>query len=128
LTLFYVDRLAGRACRDQKIRLTAEEGRDLKDIDDLCHRCALIGRVNVSENRKASGGADPLERSETGIDARAASRVAIRAIGLIEAGLVDDAARHTLGQASQRFADPEIEVVVLENARAGYQKKSCGRK
>ena len=52
LALFDVDRLAGRARRQQQIGLAAEKSRDLQDIDDFGHRRALFAFVHIGQHRQ----------------------------------------------------------------------------
>ena len=50
-------------------------------------------------------------------------RAGVRAIRLVEARLVDDAARHAFGEPREVLADAQVERVVLEHARAGDQEE-----
>lgn len=55
LALFHVDdRPRFRGC-DEKVRLPAQERRDLQDIDDLGDRGTLVFRMNIGQHRHAAG-------------------------------------------------------------------------
>jgi len=64
----------------------------------------------------------------SGLESRAACRTGIRTVGFVEAGLVNNAARHFFSEPSEGFTDAQIEGVVFELARAGNQKQFVGLK
>jgi len=55
-------------------------------------------------------------------------RAGVRAIGFVEAGLIDDATWNALGQLREMFGDRQIQRVILEDARAGDQKEGVTAK
>jgi hypothetical protein len=84
--------------------------------------------VNIREDREARRGAYALERGEPSINPRSSRRITVRAVGFVEARLVDDSARDAFRQARESLSDSEVQAVVFQNARAGNQKEPVRRK
>jgi len=118
-----IDWFSRRAGSFQEIGLTAQERWNLKHVDNARGRSALVGCVNICENREACRGADALEGRETGVDTGAARCITIRAIGLVKACLVDDSAGNFLGELRQGFAYAQVELVALQDTWTGDEEQ-----
>src|SRR5260221_488893 len=123
-------RAARRAGGEQQIGLAAEERGNLQHVGDLSRRRALFRKVNIGEHRKSGRPANAVERREPFIEPRSAKRAGVGAIGLVEARLEDDAARHTIRELRQMLCHAKIQRIILEHAWAGDEKqrvapKSC---
>ena len=118
LPLLDVHRPPSRACGDQQIRLARQERRDLQHVGDLRGRCTLIGQMHVGEHGQPRRGAHAIERGESLVQPGTAKRPGVRAVGLVEARLEDDAARDALREPREMLRDSQVEAVVLEHARA----------
>ncbi len=90
LTFFDVDRLAGRACRQQQVGLAAEKRRNLQNIDDFGHRSALLLFVHIGQHRKPGNFPHLRKDRQTRFQPNASLRAKGRAVGLVERGLVDE--------------------------------------
>src|SRR5438094_611223 len=75
--------------------------------------------MNVGQDAQPARLLDAFQRAQTVVQPRSAVRAGVRAVGLVEARLVDDAARNAVGELREPLGDREIERVVLENAGAG---------
>ena len=86
-------------------------------------RRALLGQMHVGEDRQSGRRAHAIERGEPLVEPGPAARAGVRAIGLVEARLEDDSARHALGEPREVLADAQVERVVLEHTRTGDEEE-----
>ena len=89
LALLHIDHLAGMGGGDQKIGLAAEEGGNLQHVHGLRHGGALVALMHIGQDRQAEFGADFGEDRQRPFQAHAALGIGAGAVGLVEAGLVD---------------------------------------
>src|SRR6185503_7956935 len=102
--------------------------RNLEDVGDVAGGRALLRQMHVGENGQPGGRSNPIERGESLVQSRSTMRAGVRAIGFVEAGLIDDATWNALGQLREMFGDRQIQRVILEDARAGDQKEGVTAK
>src|SRR5690606_9889424 len=102
-------------------RLTAEEGRDLKDINCFGNDAALFLRMNVGEDRQAERRPDVREDRKRRIEARAALAGERSAVGLVERRLVDEADAERCAHVFQRARYVEGMLTRFELAGTGNQ-------
>ncbi len=72
------------------VRLSAEEGRDLEDVEDLGGRRGLRGLVNVGEERQAGLALHFIEDPQPLVEAGAAEGCDRGAVRLVEGGFEDE--------------------------------------
>ena len=101
LPLLDVDRLARARSGHEEVRLAAEEGGDLEEVDHLRDGRALLGEVDIGHHRHADLGLDFREPLEALVHPRPAATADARAVRLVEARLEDE------GQASLAHQVPE---------------------
>ena len=91
LALFYVDGLAGLARCQQQVGLPAQKGRDLEHVHGLGGSGTLLGGVNVGQHRDVAALAHFGQDRQRPLQAQATFAAQAGAVGLVEAGLVDQA-------------------------------------
>ncbi len=125
LTLLDVDRATGLGSSDQQVRLAAEEGRDLQDIDGWSHGGALLFRVNVGQDRNAEFLLDVGEDFHRLFQPDAALGRKRGAVRLVEGRLVDEAKAKFAAELDELAGDHEGVVTAFHLAGAGDQGKSA---
>src|SRR5690348_4170138 len=118
LAFLDIHRLSGCASGDKKIGLSAQEGRYLKYVDDVGGGSTLLRQMDIRQNGEPGLRAHAGERLEPFFEAGAARGVSVGPIGLIETCLVDDSPRDALRKPGEVLADPKIQCIGLEHARA----------
>ena len=101
LTLLEVHGLAGFRRSHKEIRLTAEKGGDLQYIHSLGGDGALVAFVHIREHGHAKLATHLCEDVQSHLHARTTLAVHARAIGLVEAGLIDERNSAALGDVLQ---------------------------
>ena len=89
LSLLDVERPAGLRCGDDQVGLPAQERRDLQNIDRLRRVRALLGGVDIGENRAAQPFAHLGQDRQSRLDPDAAPGSDGGPVGLVERGFVD---------------------------------------
>ena len=102
---------------DDEIGLSAEEGRDLDEVDGLCDRLSLFGRVDVGGGGDAEFLFDGGEVFEPLLDSDASLGVDRGAIGFIKAGFEDVGESNSLADCLAVFSDSEPHFERFEGAR-----------
>lgn len=110
--------------RDQHVGLARQESRNLQDIDMRRHDGALLLGVDIGQHRERKFLAQFVEDGKCRVHAGAARRRQRGAVGLVVAGLVDEAYSEPAGQFLQRAGHVESVLTRLELARAGDQRQS----
>jgi len=129
LPLLDVYRLARGAGGLQQIGLATEKRRYLEHIHDARGVRTLFGQVNIGEHRETRVRAHAGESVQPVHQSRAASRRNVRPVGLVEASLVNDAARDSLSEPSKMIRNAQIERVVFHDARSRNEKElTCSQK
>src|SRR5918992_676309 len=123
LSFLHIDGAPCGAGSDEEVGLTTEKRWDLQYVDDAGCGRALVGEVDVSEEREAARGSHPLECAKTVIEAGATMSIDIRTVRLVEARFEDHAAGHALGEVCEVLGDTLIEFIVLEHARSRDQEQ-----
>jgi hypothetical protein len=90
LALLDVDGGTCFAGGEQKIGLTTEEGRNLKHVAGLRGRCALVGGMNVGQDRAADGVADLGEDAQAALHPEAPAAGDGGPVRLVITGLEDE--------------------------------------
>jgi hypothetical protein len=127
LAFLDVHRLARLSRGDEEISLAAKEGGDLKDVDDVGRRRALIGQMHVGEERETGCLLHFREGRQTLVDPRPASGVRIRSVGFVEARLEDDAPGKEMRELREMIGHTPIQVIRLENTGTGDEKQLVWR-
>ena len=91
-----------RAAAIEQVRLTAQKGRDLQDVDDLGDRRTLTDFVHIRDDRQAELFADFSEHRQRTFEPYAALAGKRGAVGLVEGRLVDETEPQTPGDLLQR--------------------------
>ena len=121
LAFLDVDGPAGFPGSNQQVRLAAEEGRNLQDIDDLFEGGALGGVVDVGQHRNAQAVPDLGEHRPGALQAEAAGAVDAGPVGLVERGLEDQPDIEALGQFFEFLGRVQGMVAAFHDARTGNQ-------
>src|SRR5207249_4757579 len=112
----------------QEIRLPAQEGGDLQHVHNFRRWGALLGKMDIGQDRQPGDRAHAGERSEAVLETGTAGRARVRAIRLVEARLIDDSARYRFSESGQVFTDAQIQAVVFQNTWPGDQEESVAPK
>ncbi len=122
LPLFHVHGASGATGRYEQVGLTAQEGRDLQHVGDLRGGGYVAGLVDIGENRQARRGPHFGERREPALGARPPWPFESRAVRLVVGGLVDDVQPDLCREIGERLADPQVQVVGLDDAGSRDQE------
>jgi hypothetical protein len=129
LTLFDVEGAAGLRGGDEEIGLAAEEGGDLEHQVHIAHGVrearAVLGSVDVGEDRKAGVLRDGAEDAGAFHESRAAEAANAGAVGLVIAGLENIGEFEVGGDALDGFGKGAGVSFTFEDARAGDQEETA---
>jgi hypothetical protein len=123
LALLHIDGLAGLRRRHEKVRLAAEKGGDLENVDRLGRDRALILLVHVGEHRKPGRLADLGEDRQRLLEADPARAPGARAVRLVEGGLEDEPGAEPAGDPGERARAFERMGPAFELARPGDDRQ-----
>ena len=123
LALLHVDGPARAGGGQQQVRLTAEEGRDLQHVHDLCHGCRLIAFVHVRQHRHANLVLDALQNLEPDVHRVAAEGINGGPVGLVERRLENQRDAQAVADLANAGSHLEGKVFGLDNARAADQRQ-----
>src|SRR6266550_3351030 len=94
----------------------------LRSRGDLRGGGYVAGLVDIGENRQARRGPDLGERREPALGARPPWPFEPRAVCLVVRRLVDDVQAELQREVGERLADPQVQVVGLDDARSRDQE------
>ena len=123
LSLLHVHRAAVPRAREHEVRLTAQEGRHLDDVDHAAGGLRLPGLVHVGEAGQSGLALHRLERGEPDLEARAPVALARRAVRLVEARLEDGRETVALRERLHLARVGERVALVLHHAGAGDEEE-----
>ncbi len=126
LALLHVHYAAGVRGRHEQIGLTAQEGGNLQHVDDRRDLRALLDRVHVGEHRQAGGLTNLCEHGQRGLQAQSAFGRQAGAVGLVEAGLEDQAGTDPVGDFAQGMRHLERVAAAFHLARTGDEHERQG--
>src|SRR4029450_6437827 len=90
-------------------------------------RGALLRQMDIREQGQPRGAPNAVEGGEAFVEPGPAGGGRVRAIRLVEAGLVDDPAGHTLSEPGEVLAHAQVELIGLQAARARNEKEWVAR-
>ena len=123
LALLHVHGAARLGRGHEQIGLAAEERGNLHHVDDGARRCAVRLGVHVGEHGQTGDLANLGEHRQRRLDPHAASGGAAGAVGLVEAGLVDQAGANPVGDLAQGMRHFERVRAALHLARTGDERE-----
>jgi hypothetical protein len=107
----------------KQIGLPAEKGRDLQNIHDLGHFCALIGQMYVCEDRNVEPGTQLTENLKCLVEPDPTRTLQTGAVGLVERGFVDKPQTQLAGHFLQRRGHIDGVIAALHGAGPGNQSQ-----
>ena len=116
-----VDRPTGRPGGQQQVGLTAQEGRDLQDVDGGGHRGTVLRRMDIGQHRQTQGLADLGKDRQRRLQANAAGGAILGAVGFVERRLENEANARGLAQALERRGNLKGMFAAFHLAGAGDQ-------
>ena len=129
LALLDVDDATGATGRYQQVRLTTQEGGDLKNVARLGHRCRLTGLVDVSEHGQAGLLADITQDLKALFQAKPAIRRLAGPVSLVEGSLEYRVQSRRVGRFRQCVTDLEGMLGGFNDARAAdHEQPAPGEK
>ena len=120
--LTFTGRPASRARQDQ-VRLSAEERRDLEEVQDLGSRRHIAGLMDVREHGAAERRLHATEDPQPLPESRAPVGLGGRAVGLVVGRLVDEGNPGVGRDSHQSLRRPEGMRLVLDGARAREERQ-----